>query len=522
MIMRSPASSYLLAAAANVCIACAWLVPGSAACALLGWIGALLYVAFLKRSARCYLPAFCGGVLLNLIGFYWLNHTIVIFGGFPQIVGWLLLLLFALVSALQFVVLVFLYQRLPHMGSLRIATAWVLAEFITPRIFPWYLGHTQLAFSALAQAAELGGVLLISLLMLWTAETVYDAFAERRSGPALAGALAVLAAACMFGALRMPFFREEAAQAPALKVAVLQANIDVIKKNDISYFSINTARYLEKSREAAAADTLVIWPESAMMSKIPTFINSAAQNGDLRRLPQGAPYLLGTIMVDSLEHIFNSVLAVRPDGSLAEPYHKRILMPFGEFTPATSDTFPSNLVPAGLRRWLRQVNATAGEFSAGDKAAVFEYPASIVQGAVSTLKVSPLVCYEDVIGSPARESVLKGAELLVNLTNDAWFGNSAAPHQHHLIASFRAIENRRYLVRSTNTGLTAVVNPLGQTVSQLAPFSDGTLLAKVHLIGYKTIYTRFIGEWIWWALTAAALLTLAVSTVKRKRVAQAR
>ena len=98
-------------------------------------------------------------------------------------------------------------------------------------------------------------------------------------------------------------------------------------------------------------------------------------------------------------------------------------------------------------------------------------------GTPYTLKVAPLVCYEDTVPALARKATLGGSELLVNITYDTWFGRSAAPHEHHLIAAFRAIENRRFLVRATNSGLSAVVDPLGRTIARLPVFSEGTLAA---------------------------------------------
>ena len=134
------------------------------------------------------------------------------------------------------------------------------------------------------------------------------------------------------------------------------------------------------------------------------------------------------------------------------------------------------------------------------------------------MSVSPLICYEDIITGPARESVQNGAELLVNLTNDAWFGDSIAPYQHNLIASFRSIENRRYLVRSTNTGLTAIIDPYGRSVSTLPAYADGTLLAQVRLMSYKSVYTKYLGDWPWWGLSIVILLiSLSGSIIGRSK-----
>jgi apolipoprotein N-acyltransferase len=130
-----------------------------------------------------------------------------------------------------------------------------------------------------------------------------------------------------------------------------------------------------------------------------------------------------------------------------------------------------------------------------------------------TAKIAPLICYEDTVPGPARDATRLGAELLVNLTYDTWFGRSAAPYQHHLIAIFRAIENRRFLIRSTYTGYTAVVNPLGKTIAAIPAFTEGKLTVDVALLTYQSSYTQYVGELPWWGVLAIG----AGSIVARRR-----
>lgn len=177
-----------------------------------------------------------------------------------------------------------------------------------------------------------------------------------------------------------------------------------------------------------------------------------------------------------------------------------ILMPFGEYTPLAS------VLP-----FLRDINATAGQFTAGDAPKVLSFPLST--GA--EVKIAPLICYEDIIPSLAREAVGKGAEVLINQTNDAWFGDTVAPYQHHLIASFRAIETRRYLLRSTNTGLTAVVDPIGRTLASLAPYSEGVLPMDITLSSYRSVFARYPIELAWVLLAALGTLFVVKRALKR-------
>jgi apolipoprotein N-acyltransferase len=170
------------------------------------------------------------------------------------------------------------------------------------------------------------------------------------------------------------------------------------------------------------------------------------------------------------------------------------LIPFGEYMPG-SDVFP----------WLSGLNNRQEGFTAGTEVRVFEYPMRRRDGTAYPLKVSPLICYEDIVPALARIATQHGAELLVNLTYDTWFGRSMAPFQHHVIAAFRAIENRRYLVRSTNTGYSAVVDPLGRTIASIRPFREGIIAVSVSLLDYPSTYTRYLGETPWWALCFATL-----------------
>src|SRR5262249_2113920 len=143
--------------------------------------------------------------------------------------------------------------------------------------------------------------------------------------------------------------------------------------------------------------------------------------------------------------------------------------------------------------WLKELNAKAGVFSAGTETQVFSYPMRRPDGRASTLKVSPLICYEDTVPALARKASRKGAELLINITSDSWFGRTLLPNQPPLTAAFRAIENRRFLIRATNTGLSGVVDPLGRTIASIPPFAEGTATTQVTPLNYRSAYTHWIG-----------------------------
>jgi apolipoprotein N-acyltransferase len=491
----------VVAILAAILTVAAWWIPGTRAGAALGWSGVLFWCTALQSSYRRLTRLYLAGVLMYSGGFYWLFSTISDFGGFPFPVAAAIFLLFVCGSAVQLLIFAFTWEHLPHVTvrlGLRTALAWLIAQHFWIRIFPWDFGHTQIALVPLAQLADVTGVTGITFLMMWCVEGVV----ARRQVLSAArwGALLLLGCALGYGAWiesHLPTL-----YGAAVKTATVQGNIPIDQKLDQRLFSRNRRRYEELSAQAAVKDALIIWPESAITEWISTEVAHAKRESALPFLNDGSAFLVGALTWKSDEEFYNSSLLVRPDGSLDQPYHKIILMPFGEYTPLAS-LFPM----------LKEVNATAAQFTPGRTPAVLSFHLS----SGTQVPLAPLICYEDVVPELARMATQRGAELLINQTNDAWFGRSVAPYQHHIIASFRAIENRRFLIRSTNTGLTAVVDPLGRTIAQLIPFTEGTLPMEVHLLSYQSLYSQIPVPLLWFAVAVVATAGSLFNRCFRKR-----
>jgi apolipoprotein N-acyltransferase len=472
----------------------AWLVPESALSAALGWLAALLMV-YALRSGRAYVGAYFAGLFGHVIGFHWVYHTVVVFGGFGPLGAALVFALFAGVGALQFLAIALIDHHLDRAFdalALRSATAVVLAELLTPRLFPWHFGHTQIAFTPIVQVAGIGGAMAVSFLVFWLAEVVVRvlAFRERRRVfliPVAAVGISVVYGLAMMDRFGSPRGRQQ-------DVVIAQGHVGDGDRQDIQLARQYATQLFELSRQAAHPGTLVVWPEGAVPVYIPAMIGRVGERPVLPWLNDGSAYLVGAYSYLPNEEKFNTAFAVYPDGAVPPPYFKQKLIPFGEYMPMAS------YIP-----WLKALNAKAGVFSAGTETRVFAYRMQRQDGPAYTLKVSPLICYEDTVPALSREATRRGAELLVNITSDAWFGRSLAPHQHHLIAAFRAIENRRFLIRSTTTGLSAIVDPLGRTIARIPPFSQGTITATVSLLADVSPYTAWVGDWLWWALLVASL-----------------
>ena len=470
-------------------------MPESILAAALGIISALFMAQAIRLSQRVYLDSYVAGFILQPIGFYWLFSTISFFGGFDLVATSLIFLLFIALSAFQYPIFVYFYKSLPGIADrfhLRLALAWVLGESLSVRIFPWYLGHTQLAFSPLAQIADLGGATLVSLVCIWMAELVRVYCIQRKVS---FGAALVVAAFLLYGTYRTisPVETGE-----LIKVALLQANISVVEKHDRRFFSDNINRYVDLQTRVSPNVDLVVWPEAVLQDWIPAKVGNVTHAGSaLNFWRPGASMLLGALTFDSQTEIHNSAISILPDGSMPYPYHKKVLMPFGEYTPFL------NFFP-----WLGQINITP-EFTPGREVQAVQFPFGVA---------SPLICYEDVVEDLSREAALKGANFLVNLTNDGWFGDSLAPYQHNLIAAFRSIENRRFLIRATNTGLSSIIDPQGNTVKSLPIFGEGILEADIGLNSQLTIFSKYGQFWSWFLLVLGTALLLRPLFVKRERL----
>jgi apolipoprotein N-acyltransferase len=200
------------------------------------------------------------------------------------------------------------------------------------------------------------------------------------------------------------------------------------------------------------------------------------------------------------ERWFNTALSTDASGKVNGRYDKTYLLMFGEYLPF-GDTFPI------LYKW----SPHSGRFSAGTKLD----PLYIDQNGTKRV-VSTLICYEDILPSFTNKLVRHAnPELLVNITNDAWFGDTTEPWEHLALAKFRSIEHRRFLVRSTNSGVSAIIDPVGRVVAHTGTFKPETLSGVIRWMRASTVYEA-VGDWPWYAAAAAAFV---LSFVRRKALA---
>ncbi len=274
------------------------------------------------------------------------------------------------------------------------------------------------------------------------------------------------------------------ASSPKMKVAMVQGNIEQDQKWSPAMRLATIDIYTRLSEQAIAGEdeppVLLIWPETAL----PFVVNDNPYYRRLKNifitkqkiwLLSGAPFYRETKESKSLlsgkTESYNSAFLFTPEGKISGRYDKQHLVPFGEYVPFSDYiSLPGPLVE------------NIGNFSSGKP----ESPLSC-QGAA----IGVLICYESIFPELARDSTSRGANLLVNITNDAWFGRSSAPWQLLSMSVFRAVENRRSLARAANTGVSAAVDPLGRIIGATPLFQPFYLVADVPLLQLKTIFVSF-------------------------------
>lgn len=446
---------------------------------------------------------------------YWTSFVIVQFGGLPLAVGAMVMGLLCLAVALFPALFGWLVAR----WSLRFGTAalllapvaWVATEMLRSYTFfrfAWcLLGYSQHAHLPFVQIASVTAVYGVSFLVALPAAGVGYAVAEggsRRGRQAAAAALAAVVLAWGYGAWAL---RQPVETTGTVKVGLVQASIPQDQKWNPRRAYENIERHVVLTRSAASRGArFVVWPESA----VPFYFDEGGVVAeDLQALASGWQLHL-FFGNDDREPDENGrtvkawvgAKMLSPEGRLAFRYHKRRLVPFGEYVPLQP------LLTLGGRYAAKLVQQVA-DFTAGTEASL---------GRVDGHPVGAFICYEAIFPDLARELAAEGAQLLVNVTNDAWYGRTSAPHQHLAMAVFRAVENRRYLVRAANTGISAVVDPHGRVLERTALFEPALIVADVPFVSGTTFYARHGDVFGWTCLLAAAAFTAASFGRRGKRM----
>lgn len=473
----------------------------------LAWVALVPFLWQLGR-ARTRRDAIVAGAVAGLAGvvpaFFWLVYTIQVFGGFPYPVALFFYACLSVYQAGQFVLFAAAVRSLGW-GPLALGapTCWVALEFLYPNLFPWRVANTQFHVPVLMQIGDVTGPYGLSFVMVWLGAALVLAVRAPHRWKALPAASTAVAALVVYGVIRMPAIQAAVDAAPAVRVGLVQGNISIYEKENVALFDINVDRYRRLSDPLQDEVDLLVWPESVAQWWVPAGIRSLDEKDN--PFPGVRTFLIYGGLAFTLHagepgrrraDKYNSAFLIDPQGNVLGRYDKQVLMPFGEYLPGAS------LIPQ-----LAALSPQTGDFTPGSQLATLDVPGLV--------RVAPLICYEDVPAHIAREMTRMGAEALLTIFNDAWFGPTVAPYQHEALALWRAIENRRYFMRVGNAGVTGIVDPFGRVTARLGQFTEEVLQAEIRPLRIETFYTRYGDVFAWTTVLGAAGL-LAVRLVRTR------
>lgn len=487
----APGLSFLLGGALSLAFAPFEFFPLAVLCP-----AALFFMWESATPRRAAWLGFWFGAGTFLAGTYWLYTSVHVFGQAPIWVAFLLMLGLVATMGLYHAAVGYASMRwLPARATLRwlvgVPAMWLLMEWLRGWVlsgFPWLaLGYSQID-SWLAGYAPVGGVYFISLLVLASAGALVIVLRGSRVERIIAGVLVV--GLWVGGAVLSRVDWSRPVHAP-VTVSLVQGAIS----QDLKWQAENRETTLTLYRaltEKAFGSQIIVWPEAALPAlehELKDYLAQLYRDAQVR----GSDLVIGILRYDSTRDQYrNSIVAVNGTQTW---YDKRRLVPFGEFFP----------VPAFVRKWMRLMSLPYVDMTPGDA----EQPPLVAAGE----KLGATICYEDAYGSQ-QLAVLKEATLLVNVSNDAWFGDSTAPHQHLEIARMRAREASRYMLRATNNGITVIIDPRGAIVQRIAQFQPAVLSATVQPRSGLTPYAT-------WGNVPVVLLSLAglgiVLAIQRRR-----
>jgi apolipoprotein N-acyltransferase len=480
-------------------------------------VAILLFSLFGARPRMAFGCGFLHGLLFALTSAPWIATVLTVHGGLSLAGGWSILLLIAIVWGIHFGAFAWGVHRLSRrsigLACLGAPFIWVPFEFIralTPEIsFPWnLLGYPAAANPGFVQLTAITGIYGLSFLvasfnalLAWTISSKALSSRARISYAAVATVLLLIAALAGPRLVPQPQARHFA--------RAVQLNFPEVEGYPADWFQAHAADLEEIGRlslaPAAEKPDLLIWPEAPAPFSFqdPRFANIASTLA----IRFGHPFLAGAIEwkppvdpSDAVPHNsllpYNSALLFDSQGQRVFVYDKVHLVPFGEYEP-----FPL------IHRVVTSVSSEVGGFHKGNKYVVGQLSPGHTFGV--------FICYEAIFPGEVRHFAADGAQLLINISNDGWFGRSAAAEQHLRIARVRAVENRRWLVRATNDGFTVSVDPYGRVFRPLPPDVRAAADLPYDFRADETIYTRF-GDWFAWLCVLVSVILVGVTFRKAK------
>jgi apolipoprotein N-acyltransferase len=488
----------------------------------LAWIAAVPMLWVVDRAPTFRQALFLGwwaGVVETAGGFYWQIDLMRRFADFPMIGAALVFLLFCATRALIFLLFSgFVYgirrrSRIPM--ALLAPMIMVSCELLVPQLFPCGQWISQAWNPLVIQITELTGPLGVTALLMLINGALYDLASDARAARYSAIAAGVmLSAALAFGAVRMRQVDAIVASAPRLEVGLVQPNFAYTIDGEFSRAEALrqlTALQQQSRRLEQAGAQLLVWSEGSYPVAVARNFSADYPRESPVMIRRGftVPTMIGADMYDAVhDDAFNSAILLDQDGKVAGHYDKVRLLAFGEYIPGI-DSFP------WLRKFLPQ---GAGRFTAGSGPALI----SLQQPDGHVWRLGPVICYEDILQGYVRRVGQLHPNLLVNLTSDSWFGADAEPWEHLALAVFASVELRVSMVRSVNSGVSALIDPNGRVLQQTYaddPYrnpraADGIAVSVPSMPGGDTLYVA-LGNLFAYLCIAGTLICAAVAWRKK-------
>jgi apolipoprotein N-acyltransferase len=458
----------------------------------IGW-GLIAWIAFvpLFYSIKDLPPSagfklgFLAGMVHYVTLLYWIAGVMHHYGQLSYVLCAVVLMLLVLYLSLYPALFALVVNQLRARSFPYYLTApffWVALEYVKSFLlsgFPWEnLGHSQYNRLHLIQISDIFGVYGLSALIMAVNCVLFEVWEtiSRNRGfawkPVLGVALMV-AGSLTYGTWRIEKIDRAADTAPKRAIALVQGNIDQSVKWLPSFQHETLQRYGTLSAAALKTDPdLVIWPETALPFY---FLHEGDLTVETLRLVRAsrAYFLLGSPSFSKTgqrTRYYNSAYLVDPSGKVMGKYDKVHLVPYGEYVPLKR-YFP----------FLGKMVEAVGDFDSGNEGQVLSWGDD---------RVGVLICFEAIFPELARSMVQNGAKLLINITNDAWFGKSSAPYQHLSMVVFRAVENHRAVARAANTGISAFVDPVGRLLDETPLFEEAIRTRSLPMMSNKSFYAR--------------------------------
>jgi len=452
----------------------------------------LLFALRQKNSRTSFSLGLLTGFFYFLGTLFWVYHSMYYYGGVPLVFSILLLILLSLILSLYIGIFSTLFNFLSmHSSVPALLTApvlWVTLEYVRTYAltgFPWsILGYSQHSFLPLIQIADITGIYGISFLVaafngaicdmarLWPGKSKQDRPSLR--WPGIAGItvlLCIIMLSLFYGKGKLGALDT----GPKIRASVIQGNIAQDVKWDARFKRDVIDTYKRLSMRALSENPdILFWPESALPFVF-GYDKPLTEEIIAFQKQLDTHLLLGSVLAKNSEgeksRLSNSALLLSPDGSVLSVYDKIHLVPFGEYVPL------KKLLP-----FVDKMVTAIGDFIQGEEPVVMETPFA---------KIGTLICYEIIFPGLVRTFVHNGATLLATITNDAWFGRTAAPYQLFSMAVFRAIENRVPVVRAANTGISGFIDSRGRIIQESNIFVEDVLSAEITGGVEKSFYTKY-------------------------------